>query len=87
MQQAAQVGVGDGAAVRVVGGAGLGEISIWLDGTLLGTMSGPPYQIWWELTPGVHTIWAESEDMNGSMIVSAQVTFEVLAPVQLSQQE
>ena len=73
--------------VRVVGGAGLGEISIWLDDTLLGTMSGPPYLIWWGLTPGIHTMWAESEDLNGKVIVSEQITFEVFAPVQLSQKE
>ncbi len=71
--------------VQVVGGAGLEEISIWLDGALLGTMSGPPYLIWWELTPGIHTMWAESEAMNGTVILSEQITFEVLAPVQLSQ--
>lgn len=73
--------------VQVVGAAGLGEIFIWIDDTFLGTISGPPYLIWWELTPGNHTIWAESKDLNGTIIVSEQINFEVLAPVQLSQQE
>ena len=68
--------------VQVIGGAGLGEISIWLDDVLLGTMNGPPYLIWWELTSGMHTMWAESEDMNGAVIVSERITFEVLAPFQ-----
>lgn len=68
--------------IQVVGGAGLEDISIWLDDALLGTMNGSPYLIWWELTPGIHTMWAESEDMNGIIMASERITFEVLAPTQ-----
>ena len=71
--------------VQVVGGAGLAEITVWLDDTPLVTLAEPPYRIWWVLTPGIHTMWAEGVAEDGTTVTSEPITFEVLAPVQLSQ--
>jgi penicillin-binding protein 1C len=71
--------------VQVVGGAGLATITVWLDDIPLETLAQPPYQTWWVLSPGVHTMWAEGIHENGTLVVSEPITFEVLAPIQQSQ--
>lgn len=70
--------------VQIIGGAGLPAVTIWLDGSPLGTLTEPPYQMWWQLTPGVHTMWVEGKDENGTAVSSEAITFEVLEPVQFS---
>lgn len=71
--------------VQVVGGAGLKTITVWLDDIPLETLTQPPYQTWWILSPGVHTMWAEGKREDGTLVVSEPITFEVLAPIQHSQ--
>jgi hypothetical protein len=71
--------------VQVVGGAGLKTITVWLDDAPLETLTQPPYQTWWVLSPGVHTMWAEGKREDGTLVVSEPITFAVLAPIQHSQ--
>lgn len=68
--------------VQVVGGAGWHTITIWLDDAPWQTLSAPPYKTWWTLTPGIHTMWAEGENKNGSQVTSEPITFKVLEPIQ-----
>jgi membrane carboxypeptidase/penicillin-binding protein PbpC len=70
--------------VQVVGGAGLKTITVWLDDVPLETLAQPPYQTWWVLSPGVHTMWAEGKSEDGTLVVSEPIAFEVLAPIQHS---
>jgi len=71
--------------VQIIGGAGLQNVTVWLDDSPLQTLVQAPYQTWWQLVPGVHTMWVEGQAEDGTAVVSETITFEVLAPVQLSQ--
>ena len=65
--------------VEVAVGAGISNVTIWLDGNLLTTLSSPPYQTWWTLSGGEHRFWVEGVSANGGIIKSAVVTITVLA--------
>jgi 1A family penicillin-binding protein len=55
----------------------LSEVTFWLDDVAIATFSTPPYDFWWTLAAGQHTLWAEGKDANGKAISSKRVTFEV----------
>jgi hypothetical protein len=54
-------------------GAGVTTVTYRLDGVTLGTVSGAPFQFWWTLAAGRHTLVAEGQSAR-----SAPVEFEVL---------
>ncbi len=70
--------------VEAVAAANMQAITLWLDGAPLATLTSPPYRIWWPLTPGVHTMWAEGVDGDGRRVSSEPITFEVLEAIRLS---
>ena len=55
-------------------GQGITQVEIWVDGTLLTTISSPPYQAWWTLSAGEHRFWVEGVDVNGEKTKSAVIT-------------
>jgi hypothetical protein len=57
---------------------GISQVTIWVDGNLLTTLSSPPYQAWWTLSTGEHRFWAQGVNVNGEAIKSDVVTIVVL---------
>jgi penicillin-binding protein 1C len=57
--------------------SGISQITIWVDGILLTTVSSPPYQAWWTLSTGEHRFWAEGVTATGEALKSAVVTITV----------
>ena len=64
-------------AVRPADGVALREVTLYVDGEVLATLSGPPYQARWQMTPGAHTFWAVGEDVGGRVLESDRVGTEV----------
>ena len=64
--------------IEVTAGQGISQIEIWVDGTLLTTLSSPPYQTWWTLSAGEHHFWAEGLDANREKVKSDTVTITVI---------
>jgi penicillin-binding protein 1C len=63
--------------IEVIGDAGIGEVTLWMDGDLLGRFDREPYQVWWSLVVGAHEVWAEGIGEDGERVVSEVVRFEV----------
>jgi membrane carboxypeptidase/penicillin-binding protein PbpC len=63
--------------IEVVGDVGFVDVTIWVDGELLGTFDREPYQVWWSLVVGEHEVWAEGVREDGERVVSEVVRFEV----------
>jgi membrane carboxypeptidase/penicillin-binding protein len=63
--------------LEAVAGVKFSQIALWLDDEPLATLTEPPFESWWTLTPGKHTAWAEGREANGGWIVSEPVVFEV----------
>ncbi|MEJ2749508.1 MAG: hypothetical protein P8183_16630 [Anaerolineae bacterium] len=62
---------------EAVTAANLSQITLWLDGEPLATLTEPPFEAWWPLSPGQHTAWADGLDSHGNQRKSSTVTFEV----------
>jgi len=60
-------------------GQGISQVTIWVDGNLLTTLSSPPYQAWWTLSAGEHRFWAQRVDANGETVKSDVVTVTVIS--------
>ena len=56
----------------------LTQITFFVDGIALATLSVPPYQTWWTLTLGEHQFWVEGVTTNGEVIKSNVVTVVVI---------
>ncbi|MCL4264035.1 MAG: transglycosylase domain-containing protein [Anaerolineae bacterium] len=70
--------------VEAVAPTHMQAITLWLDDKPLATLTSPPYQVWWTLTPGVHTMWAEGVDEGGTAVQSERIAFAVLPALPLS---
>jgi penicillin-binding protein 1C len=64
--------------IEVAAGPNISQVTIWVDGNLLTTLSSPPYQAWWTLSAGEHRFWAEGVDGNGERVKSDVVMITVL---------
>jgi penicillin-binding protein 1C len=64
-------------AVEAVVEADLEQITLWMDGTLLGRFEQGPYRVWWPLVVGRHEAWAEGVGGDGEVVVSERVVFIV----------
>jgi penicillin-binding protein 1C len=65
--------------LEALAGAGVAQVTFWVDGEFLAGASGSPYRAWWPLQVGEHTIWAQGVDANGEQVKSDAVTVTVLA--------
>ncbi len=63
--------------IQATSQAGIQQVSIWLDGRLLATFEGPPFEFWWELEEGEHTLWAQGLAEDGTPSQSPVVHFRV----------
>jgi penicillin-binding protein 1C len=64
--------------IEVAAGPGISQITIWVDGNLLMTLSSPPYQAWWTLSAGEHRFWVEGVSETGETIKSDVTMITVL---------
>jgi hypothetical protein len=55
----------------------LSEIRFWLDGVQIAALTQPPYETWWILEVGEHTLWAEGTLPNGDSWQSPAIHFTV----------
>lgn len=53
------------------------EVTFWLDDAPLATLTTPPYELWWTLTPGAHRVWVEGVWGDGRVARSEPVPFVV----------
>ncbi len=53
------------------------EVSLWVDGNLLETFAGPPYQTWWQLSAGEHRFWVSGNTSDGRAITSEELIITV----------
>jgi 1A family penicillin-binding protein len=65
-------------AVRPAEGVALQKVTLYVDGRPLATLTGPPYQARWQMTPGTHTFWAVGEDVWGNRVESDRVVIDVV---------
>jgi hypothetical protein len=65
--------------IEVAVGQGISQVTLWVDGNLLTTLSSPPYQAWWTLSVCEHLFWAEGVNANGEIAKSETVTITVLS--------
>lgn len=54
------------------------NLTIFVDGIALATLTEPPYEAWWNLQAGRHVTWAETRDHSGSIYTSECIEFSVL---------
>ena len=54
------------------------QVTFFVDGSALTTLSAPPYQTWWTLSLGTHQFWAEGVTSNGKTVKSSVVTVTVV---------
>ena len=69
-------------AIEVVTSANIAEMTVFVDGTAVGTLTAPHFQTWWTLEVGQHQMWVEAVAGNGNLVKSEVVVFEVLAVVE-----
>jgi membrane peptidoglycan carboxypeptidase len=63
--------------LRVIAGQPLSAVTFILDDQALGTVSAEPFEWWWVLTPGAHTLMAEARLTSGETVRSEAVLFVV----------
>jgi membrane carboxypeptidase/penicillin-binding protein PbpC len=59
-------------------GRGISQVTIWIDGNLLTTLSSAPYRAWWSLAAGEHRFWAQGVNAQGEIVKSDVSTIMVL---------
>jgi len=64
--------------IEVTVGDGISQVTLWVDGNLLTTLSSPPFQAWWTLLLGEHHFWGQGFNGLGEMVKSEVVTITVV---------
>ncbi len=65
-------------SARPAGGATVAEITLYIDGEPLATLSAPPFETFWPLALGEHTFLALGADAEGRSLRSGPVSISVL---------
>jgi len=63
--------------VEALAGQGITQVTFWVDGVPLATVSESPYQAWWPLQAGEHRFWAEGANVEGEEFRSQEVVITV----------
>jgi penicillin-binding protein 1C len=63
--------------IQAIGDPEIQNVTLWLDGQVLGIFNQPPYELWWPLEIGDHTLWAEGTNTNGDLLTSPRINFSV----------
>jgi penicillin-binding protein 1C len=53
------------------------EVSFWVDGERVASLSAPPYETWWPAEEGEHQVWAQALTNEGEKIRSEIVSYNV----------
>jgi len=56
--------------IEAIGEPGLRQVSLWVDGERIASLTNVPYKAWWTLIAGVHQVWAEAIRNNGEWVKS-----------------
>jgi membrane carboxypeptidase/penicillin-binding protein PbpC len=64
--------------IEVAAGNEISQVTFYVDGSPLTTISSAPYQAWWTLSAGEHQFWAEGVKTNGERVKSAVVMIMVM---------
>ena len=56
----------------------MSQITFWVDGNLLTSVSESPFQAWWPLIVGTHQLWAQGVNASGETVRSDTVTITVI---------
>ena len=65
--------------IEAAAGAGISEVTLWMDGNLLTAFPSEPYQTWWTLSAGEHQILVQGVSSDGESVKSAEVTITVIS--------
>lgn len=65
--------------IEVAAGGDISQVTIWLDGNVLTSLSSTPHQTWWTLSAGEHHFWAQGVNANGERIKSDIVSIIVIS--------
>jgi penicillin-binding protein 1C len=58
--------------------SGFTQVAFFVDDIAITTLSAPPYQTWWLISPGTHRFWAEGVTVNGETVKSNVTTITVV---------
>lgn len=64
-------------AVSTLADPNLSQVTFFVDGYEIATLTSPPFETWWTLSSGVHHFWAEGLTDNGELLKSSEVTITV----------
>jgi 1A family penicillin-binding protein len=64
--------------IQVATSLDLEEINLWLNGSLLKILVDPPWQFWWPLESGEHTLRASGSTTSGDSLQTQEISFSVL---------
>ena len=56
---------------------GGGHVTFFVDGAPVAVTNQPPYEAWWQLEKGSHTVWAAGSTTDGEQVRSNTLNFEV----------
>lgn len=65
--------------LEAAAGPDIVEVSFYVDGRLLAAVDTAPFQAWWPLAEGEHTIWAVGRTAGGATVTTPSVTITVHA--------
>ena len=65
--------------IEAAAGNEITQVTFYVDGNPLATISSAPYQAWWTLSAGEHQFWVEAEKVDGEKIKSEITTITVLS--------
>jgi penicillin-binding protein 1C len=65
--------------LEAAAGPDIVEVSFYVDGHLLAAVDTAPFQAWWPLAEGEHTIWAVGRTAGGATVTTPSVTITVHA--------
>jgi membrane carboxypeptidase/penicillin-binding protein PbpC len=65
-------------SVRPSGATAMQMVNLYVDGSLLTTLLSPPYEAFWQLSPGQHAFSARGHDANGNILHATPVTVTVI---------
>ena len=65
--------------IEVSAGPDISQVTFYVDGNPVATVSSVPYQAWWTLSVGEHLVWAEAVKVDGEKVTSGITAITVLS--------
>jgi penicillin-binding protein 1C len=63
--------------VKLTGGPELQKVTLWIDDRAVVTFTGAPFEFWWPLQQGQHTLRAEGSTPQGETLNSESISIEI----------